>query len=110
MGWRNNHQVNVSNRQLSNVFSAKGKLENVGAYLCPNSVPANFIISGGVHPDERYQPLYTFFDATIGRFPIIVLHNNDIHMEAMVTQAWQSIVSSSECSPLWIINQKNSGL
>ncbi|OUQ46891.1 hypothetical protein B5E64_02405 [Drancourtella sp. An12] len=108
MGWRNNHQVNVSNRQLSNVFSAKGKLENVGAYLCPNSVPANFIISGGVHPDERYQPLYTFFDATIGRFPIIVLHNNDIHMEAMVTQAWQSIVSSSECSPLWIINQKNS--
>ena len=108
MGWRNNHQVDLVNKQLSNIFTAKGRLEDIGAYLCPNSEPANFVISGGSHPDERYQPLYIFFDAVIGRLPVIILHNSDIHVEAMITQSWQSIVTSPDSSPLWIVNQRNS--
>lgn len=105
MGWRNKNEIALANQQLSNVYFSKGRLDGLGAYLCTNNVPANFIVSGGSHPDERYEPLYQYLDTFIGRYPMIVIHNNDVHMEAIVGQAWQE-AGASEASPLWIVDQR----
>ena len=108
MGWRNNREVAASNQQLSNVYYSKGRLDGLGAYLCTDGVPANFVVSGGVHPDDRYEPLYDFLDTFIGRCPMIIIHNNDVHMEAIVGQAWQESGAGDQ-SPLWIVDRRRSG-
>lgn len=96
----------MANQQRSNIFYSRGSLESLGTYLCSGEEPAQFIISGGSQPDERYEPLYAYLAAFIGRFPMIILHNNDIHMEAIAAQAWED-AGLGEDSPLWIVNQRN---
>ena len=93
MAWRNN--IDNSNMQLANVFSSRGTLENISGYLYGIDAPRNFIISGGVDPIEKYQPLFGFFNAIVGQCPLIVLHNNNKYLEAAVLRAWQH---------LWLVN------
>lgn len=104
LGRRND--VDLINHQSSNVYYSRGRLEDLGAYLCAGNEPVSFVISGGTQPDDRYAPLYTFFEAFIGHFPMIILHNHDVHIEAMAIQAWEE---SGTCdnSPLWAANQHN---
>lgn len=59
MGWRINRSLNSSNMQLSNVYTSKGRLENIGGFICEGGKFNNFLISGGVEPDDRYMPLYS---------------------------------------------------
>lgn len=46
MGWRNDRSVNSSNMQLSNVYTSKGRLENISGYICAGGKLNNFLISG----------------------------------------------------------------
>ena len=104
MAWKNNKEVAVANQHLSNVYHSRGSLDGLGAYLCTNNVPANFIISGGASPNEKYEPLYQFLETFIGSYPMIVIHNNDVHMEGLVAQSWQDS-GIGDTSPLWIVDQ-----
>lgn len=106
MAWKNNKEVVVANQHLSNVYHSRGRLDGLGAYLCANNIPANFIISGGASPNEKYEPLYQFLETFIGSYPMIVIHNNDVHMEALVAQSWQDS-GVGETSPLWIVDQRH---
>lgn len=106
MSWRNKNEAARANQQLSRVFSGRGRLEDLGAYLCRGNEPSRFIISGGFQPDDRYEPLYHFFSSFIGHYPMIVLHDHDVHMEALAAQAWEE-AGLGEASPLWIVNQRN---
>lgn len=104
MAWKSNKEIAVANQYLSNVFRSRGRLDGLGAYLCTNHVPANFIISGGANSNDKYEPLYQFLETFIGSYPIIVIHNNDVQMEALVTQSWQDS-DVGDTSPLWIVDQ-----
>lgn len=106
MAWQNKNGAAQANQQLSRVYSGRGRLEDLGTYLCRGDEPARFIISGGSQPDDRYEPLFHFFYSFIGRYPMIVLHDHDVHMEAMVAQAWEEAGLGEE-SPLWTVNQSN---
>lgn len=106
MAWNNRRKVDAANQQLSKIYSSRGRLDGLGAYLCADGIPASFMISGGADPGEKYEPLYQFLDAFIGRYPIIVIHNNDAHMEELVAQAWQD-AGAGDGAPLWIVNQRN---
>lgn len=106
MAWKNNKEVAVANQHLSNVYHSRGRLDGLGAYLCANNVPANFIISGGASPNEKYEPLYQFLETFIGSYPMIVIHNNDVHMEALVAQSWQDS-GVGDASPLWVVDQRH---
>lgn len=103
---RRRNEAGQINQQMSNVYYAQGRLEDLGAYLCSSGELVPFVISGGAQPDERYAPLYDFFDTFIGRFPMIILHNGDIHIEAMAIQAWEAS-GTCEMSPLWAVNQRS---
>lgn len=100
--WLENRQVHRKNLQLSNVYYSRGSAGDISGYLYPGGFPSNFMLSGGVYADDRYAPLYRIFDCSIGRIPIIVLHDNDIHMEAIASECWSS---SEQQVPLWIVNQ-----
>ncbi len=104
MGWRNKGEAEHANLQRSHTYAARGRLEDLGAYLCRGEEPARFMISGGFHPNDRYEPLYPFFDSFLGRYPMVVLHDHDVHMEALAAQTWEE---TGEASPLWIVNQQN---
>lgn len=106
MSWKDHKEIAIANHQLSNAFRSRGRLDSLGAYLCANHVPANFIVSGGASPNERYEPLYQFLDTFIGQYPMIVIHNNDTHMEALISQSWQD-TGAEESSPLWLVDQKH---
>ena len=81
MAWKNRREVDAVNQHLSNIYRSRGRLDGLGAYLSAGGIPASFMISGGAGPEEKYEPLYQFLDAFIGRYPMIVIHNNDVHME-----------------------------
>ena len=106
MAWKNRREVDVANQHLSNIYRSRGRLDGLGAYLCAGGIPASFMISGGADPDEKYEPLYQFLDAFVGRYPMIVIHNNDVHMEALVAQTWQD-AGVGDSAPLWVVNQHN---
>ena len=89
MRW-NNKGVDSTNLRISNNFMSGGKLERIAAYLCPQGNPSNFIISGGMCGDEKYQSIYPVLDNMMGKYPIIVLHNNDRYMEKMLIQLWKN--------------------
>lgn len=102
--WKNN-EVGMSNQALANIYTSRGRLDEMGAFLCKDGVSANFIISGGSDDDERYQPLYQYLDAFVGTCPMIILHNSDIHMEAMVGQSWEYAKVGAE-RPLWMVDKR----
>lgn len=106
MAWKNQREAAAANQQLSNIYRSHGRLEGLGAYLCANGIPANFMISGGASPDEKYEPLYSFLAAFVGSCPMIVIHNNDMQLQALVAQTWQDAGAEAH-SPLWIIDQHN---
>ena len=106
MAWKNRREVDAANQHLSNIYRSRGRLDGLGAYLCAGGIPASFMISGGADPDEKYEPLYQFLDAFIGRYPMIVIHNNDVHMEALVAQTWQD-AGVGDSAPLWVVNHRN---
>lgn len=108
MGWRNDRSVNSSNMQLSNVYTSKGRLENISGYICTGGKLSNFLISGGVEPDDRYMPLYSVLDSLIGRIPVIIIHSGDVHIEAMAMESWQMFNSGSEHpTQFWNCNGRN---
>ena len=37
---------------------------------------------------------------------MIVIHNNDVHMEALVSQTWQD-AGVGDSAPLWVVNHRN---
>ncbi len=96
--WSENRQL-----QRKNVVYSHGHVDDISAYLCPDGLPCNFMLSGGVYADDRYTPLYHVFDCAAGRMPVIVLHDSDIHMEAIALECW---MSSGQQTPLWIVNQE----
>lgn len=102
MRW-NNKGVDSTNLRISNNFMSGGKLERIAAYLCPQGNPSNFIISGGMCGDEKYQSIYPILDNMMGKYPIIVLHNNDRYMEKMLIQLWKN--RENEKIPYWLVNQ-----
>ena len=96
------------NQSLSNVRFDKGALDGLGWYLCPNGSPRDFIISGGAQPDERYEPLFSFFTMVLGRLPTIVIHNRNSYLEAIVNQAWQQVTANNgNVNPLVYANTSN---
>ncbi len=106
MSWRNKNEAEQANQQRSNVYTGRGRLEDLGAYLCRGDEPARFMISGGSQPDDRYEPLYHFFSTFIGHYPMVILHDHDVHIEAMAAQSWEES-GMGEASPLWIVNQRD---
>ncbi len=106
MAWKNRREVDAANQHLSNIYRSRGRLDGLGAYLSAGGIPASFMISGGAGPEEKYEPLYQFLDAFIGRYPMIVIHNNDVHMEALVSQTWQD-AGVGDSAPLWVVNHRN---
>ncbi len=108
MGWKNNRSVERSNMQISNVFSSRGALENISRFICDGGTPLNFIVSGGVEADDRYQPIYPILDMFVGQMPIIILHTGNIHIETLAAESWRNAYADrSEAIPLWICNEKN---
>ena len=82
------NRIEKANRYESNTFFASGSLESLGSYLFDADWNAvNFVISGGVRPEDRIAPLYVLLAAYAG--PVIVLHDQDRAMEAVV----QAVVS-----------------
>lgn len=101
-------RIEKYNQRLSNIRYDKGRLDGVGWYLCPNGEPRNFLISGGSQPDERYEPLVPFFESLIGRVPIVVVHNQNSYIEAIVNQLWRQATSNGAAGgPLVIANAQN---
>ncbi len=106
MGIGGNRRLDNSNLRASNVYVSRGRLDELSAYLCPDMTPNSFIISGGAGTDDRYEPLYEYFDAVIGRMPVIVLHNNDDYLVSMVYESWQNTAGQEGGSPLWVIDER----
>lgn len=108
MGWKNNRSVDRSNMQTSNVFSSRGSLQNISSFICNGGTPLNFIISGGVEADDRYQSVYPILDLVVGKIPIIILHTGNIPIETMASESWRTIYTDGAKSvPLWICNDRN---
>lgn len=104
MGWKSNREVTLLNQKISNIAYSNGNVEDLGYFLCDNGNISNFIISGGVTSDERYEAVSQVLYSEIGKMPMVILHNEDIHIEAMVIQAWQS---TNAQTPLWVVNNRN---
>lgn len=102
MSWKKNRELRGQNLRLSNNYTSRGDIAKLGAYISTDGRPLNFLISGGVQPADRYQPLYMVFESTVGAVPMIVLHDNDIHIEAMVSQ---TCCDYAPDMPLWASNQ-----
>lgn len=104
VAWKNQRKIDQDNLRTSNIYFAKGCLENIGTYLCPDGEVGNFIISGGVQPAERYRPLGPVLDTAISQYPLIVLHGGGNMIRDMTIQAWQHSSNGEKC-PLWIVDQ-----
>lgn len=100
-------KTNRINEINSNIFSSRGSLESLYTFcVSPNGEPYNFLISGGNYAQLREQPLMPFVEHMIGRFPIILLHNDNREMERMIQSVWkQSGVDELAC-PLWIASNQ----
>lgn len=102
----NDRSLEKINRTVSNVFSSSGDLMSMGTFICPDREPLNFIISGGEAID-RQEAMYHLLQQSIGRYPIIVLHNADRNIENVFYSIWDYIYQeypSTERTPIWIAN------
>ncbi len=94
------------NRAVSNVFSSSGDLVSLGTFICPEREPLNFVISGGESLD-RLEAMYNLLEQSIGRYPIIVLHNGDRNIENVFYSIWDSLYQqypNEQRVPIWIAN------
>lgn len=108
MSFGNDHGLTRHNQQISNVSISRGRLDDLGWYLCPNGLPRNFIISGGSQQNERYEALLQVLESVIGRLPTIVLHNHNPYMEAITAQIWnQSRNTLGNVGPFVSANSAN---
>lgn len=108
MGWIKDRLVNKFNMQMSNVYTSKGCLENISGYICSDGKLNNFLISGGVEPDDRYMPLFSVLDSLIGRIPVIIIHSGDAYIEAMAMESWKIFNLDSEYpTKFWNCNGRN---
>lgn len=98
---RKDKLTGYSRSQLSNAFSARGKLENLSAYLIQEDDVVDFMITGGVNDDERFMPLFSVLYWAASKMPVVILHSNDLYIETMAEQAWQSVGGDTYKGPLW---------
>ena len=106
MAWKD-REINNLNRQMSNVMSARGRMEKLSGFLFQDGGFSNYLISGGVDADERYLPLFDWLDYIVGQIPMVILHNRDIHLEAMVNEAWHRAAEGDYTEKLWTVNDDN---
>lgn len=109
MSFHSEWAIANANRRTSKVLASSGPLSAIGAYLCPFDAPVNFLISGGVFPSDRLDLICGFLSNTMGRYPIVILHNSDADLESAVARLWQA--GYQECPPeerppLWVLNQQ----
>ena len=97
-------KIDKKNLRVSNAGYSTGTMRQLGTYLCEEEKPLNFVVSGGVGLDDKYSPLAYFLEMQIGRYPIIVLHNNDYKMEGMVENIY---MGRQVDTPLWFIHSDN---
>lgn len=102
---QHSRQIDYINRQSSNTYSARGSMDALGRFICPDGALRNFVISGGSMPEDRYQPMYQVLDTFVGEIPIIILHNHNMQMEAMACSAWNEY--GVEMGPLWSVGTSN---
>lgn len=108
MGFRSEWAIANTNRRTSKALSVSGALASIGAYLCPQGSPVNFLISGGVSPQDRLDPVYGFLANMMGQHPIIILHNGDAALESMAAELWESGYQGYPMEnrpPLWVLNR-----
>lgn len=110
MRWkkRGKNEIIPADQALSNIYSSRGDLTRLGAYLYTETAPTNFIISGSTDPNSRLAPLYQYLHAFMGRYPMIVLHNGDSAMEDCAADVWNKH-ELGDNFPLWIVNQEDHG-
>lgn len=102
-------QIAKYNSAVSNVFSSSGDLHKLGSFFVDAGQPLDFTISGGTR-EERSETLYNLLNGTVGRLPIIVLHNEDLAIEGAVYRAWDAAFrqySQEARPPLWRVNSRN---
>lgn len=94
------------NRAVSNVFSSSGDMVSMGSFICADGDPVNFVISGGESMD-RLEALYNLLQRSMGRYPIIVLHNNDRNIERVFNSFWARLFEGAPYSgrpQIWLAN------
>lgn len=100
---------NEERLKQANVYSKKGNYQQLGAVLCQNGNPLNFIISGRIS-QAQFDTLEQLVDTIIGKFPLIVLHNNHPILEQKVANVYERKIQSGtllgDC-PLWNIGKDN---
>ena len=100
---------NEERLKQANVYSRKGNFQQLGSVLCQNGNPLNFIISGRIS-QAQFDTLEQLLDTTIGRFPLIVLHNNHPILAKKVIDSYQRKMQSGVLigdSPIWNIGEDN---
>lgn len=105
--------IDWTNRRLANVNTSNGSIAQLGGFLSQAGRPINFAVSGGVHPNYRLAPIHTMLTMTVGRCPVILLHNHDTQLESLVYDAWNRAfenVINGQRTPIWILNQDNRSL
>lgn len=108
MSWKSSRSVDRLNRQISNIFSSRGKLENISSFIFNCGIPVHFVVSGGVEAYDRYRSVYPILDVFVGQMPVIVLHKGNIHIESLVSESWRNVCANlTDSVPLWICNEKN---
>lgn len=97
-----------TNRRSANVSTSGGSIAQLGGFLSHAGSLTNFAVSGGVDPYYRLAPIHTMLAMTVGRYPVIVLHNHDTQLESLVYDAWNRAfenVVNDKRTPVWILNQ-----
>lgn len=100
-------ETRLANRQNANLTAARGSLERLGGFLCPDGMPVSFLISGGIHAEDRVLPLRPLLLQTAGTMPVIVLHSRDTLLREEMQDLRQYCDTDQ---PLWDISAGCSGL
>ena len=102
-----------TNRRSANVNTSGGSIAQLGGFLSHPGRLINFAVSGGVDPYYRLAPIHAMLTMTVGRYPVILLHNHDARLESLAYDAWNRAfenVVNDKRTPIWILNQDNRGL
>lgn len=84
----NERGIQRYNARTANVVAYSGELQAVSSFLLPGDRTISFIISGGT-ASQRYEPLLPVFMMNVGVNPVLVLHDHDTAMEALVQHVWK---------------------
>ncbi len=102
----NKRSIDGVNRERAGITFASGRSDRQGAFLCQSNRPDNFVISGGVDPEEALDLLRPYLTAYVGKYPMVVLHNGSRRLVSAVAQAWKQSGGERQ-SPLWVVDREH---